>query len=340
MPTNTAAWLTTAQAHPLDLQPAPLGIPSTHQILVKTHAVAINPIDTKLQSHAIYPLTYPTILGEDLAGTVIAVGPDVTRFQPGDRVLGCSAGFATQRNEEKAFQTYSILQSNLACPIPASISFESAVVLPLGVATAAAGLFNPDLLNLQLPAQPAPPPTGKTLLVWGGASSVGCNAIQLAVAAGYEVIATASPKNFAAVKSLGAAQVFDYHSATVVAELVAAFEGKASAGVYDAIGGEAAWVPVLEFVQRTEGGKMVATVTRGFASPPGGVVMRQVLSLSIRENFVGRAVFEEFLPRALEMGAYVPAPEPLVVGRGLECVQAGMDLLGRGVSNQKVVVVL
>jgi NADPH:quinone reductase-like Zn-dependent oxidoreductase len=63
-----------------------------------------------------------------------------------------------------------------------------------------------------------------------GSTSVGSNAIQLAVAASYKVITAASPKNFDYVKKLGASQVFDYHSKTVVHDLINAFKGKTIAG--------------------------------------------------------------------------------------------------------------
>ena len=66
--------------------------------------------------------------------------------------------------------------------------------------------------------------------VWGGSTSVGNNAIQLAVAAGYDVITTASPKNFGYVKKLGASQVFDYNDKAVVQKVINAFKGKTIAG--------------------------------------------------------------------------------------------------------------
>ena len=66
--------------------------------------------------------------------------------------------------------------------------------------------------------------------MWGGSTSVGSNAIQLAAAAGYEVITTASPRNFDYVKSLGAAQVFDYNSPSVMPDIIAAFAGRTLAG--------------------------------------------------------------------------------------------------------------
>ncbi|KIX00978.1 uncharacterized protein Z518_10044 [Rhinocladiella mackenziei CBS 650.93] len=339
MASNTAAWITAAKARPFEVKLAPLGTPGENQILVKNHAIAINPIDGKLQETAMYPLNYPTILGQDVAGEVVSVGPHVTRFKKGDRVMGTAAGFATKRDEEKAFQAYTILQTNMTSQIPDTVSFESAVVLPLGVSTAASGLFNPDFINLQLPTEPAQKPTGKTLLVWGGSSSVGSNAIQLAVAAGYEVVTTASPRNFEYVKKLGACHVLDYNSPTIVSDLVDVFKGKTTVGAFDAIGG-IAWAPTVEVIQKSEGAKFVATVTRGFPDPPEGVIMKQVFALSIRDNHVGKAVFEDFLPKALRTGTFVPAPEPLIAGQGLESVQEAVDLQRKGTSAQKVVVLL
>ncbi|KAH7311922.1 zinc-binding oxidoreductase CipB [Rhexocercosporidium sp. MPI-PUGE-AT-0058] len=338
MTTNAAAWLMEAKSIPFTIRAAPLATPDADQILIKNHAIAINPIDGKLQYLAIYPVKYPTILGQDVAGEVISVGPGVTRFKPGDRVLGVTTGFATGKDAEKGFQAYTILNINGTSEIPDDVSFENAVVLPLAVSTAASGLFNPDILNLQLPTQPAQPPTSETLLVWGGASSVGSNAIQLAVAAGYEVIATASTKNFEYVKNLGASQVFDYSSSSVIPDLVDAFKGKTSVGLYDAVGG-AAWVPAIEFAQKT-GTRMVATVTPGFPEAPEGVEIKKVFAPSIMSNHVGKAVFEGFLPKALKSGVYLTAPEPIIAGRGLESIQVGVDLLRKGVSAKKVVVVL
>jgi len=335
---NTAAWLTAPKARPFEIKPAPLGVPAGAQILVKNRAIAINPVDAKIQQGLPYPITYPAILGQDVAGEVVAIGPDATRFKEGDRVAGCAAGFITGRNEEKAFQAYTLLESNLTYHIPPSISFQQAVVVPLGLATAAAALFGTDFLNLQLPTAPRREPTGEVLLVWGGASSVGVNAIQLAVAAGYEVVTTCSPGNFEFVTRLGAAHVFDYNSPMVVDDLVAAVRGRTTLGAFDAVGGHA---PSVEFVRRTEGVKFVATAVRGFAEPPQGVSVKQCLSVSIKDNHIGKGVFEDFLEKAFEEGIFVAAPEPLVAGKGLEALQGAIDLKAGGVSaKQKVVVEL
>jgi NADPH:quinone reductase-like Zn-dependent oxidoreductase len=140
-------------------------------------------------------LKHPSILGYDVAGEVVEVGKDVTRFQVRDRVVGFAVGTDGKVNDpaEGAFQEYVVLRPDLTSPIPSSLSYEAASVIPLGLSTAAAGLFQKDTLALHLPSL-SPKPTGQTLIVWGGSTSVGCNAIQLGVAAGHEVFTTYSAR--------------------------------------------------------------------------------------------------------------------------------------------------
>ncbi|KAJ5155840.1 hypothetical protein N7492_008643 [Penicillium capsulatum] len=336
MATNSAAWLTEAKAHPFLVKEAPMYTPAATEILVRNHAVAINPVDGSLQAKAWWPMNYPTILGQDVAGEVVAIGVDITRFKIGDRVVGHAVGMATKRDQDNAFQSYTILQANMVSELPDNISYEDAAVLPLGFSTAACGLFQPEYLGLQLPSEPRRP-TGHALLVWGGAGSVGSNAIQLAVAAGYDVFTTASPKNFEHVKRLGASQVFDYNSPSVVEDIVDALQGKTLAGAMDCIGFAA--TPLTVEVVKSQGGGFVATVKGGF-QPPQGVSVKGVFGTTLKDNHVGKAVYEDFLPKALKSGSFVPAPSPLVVGKGLENIQAAVDLQAKGTSAQKVVVTL
>ena len=313
--------------------------PGENEVLIQNHALAINPIDETVQKRAWFPIDYPAILGQDVAGIVAAIGPNVTRFKIGDRVLGHGVGFATKQHQHMGFQAYTVVQTNMACEIPDNVTFEQAAVIPLGCSTACSGLFQEDFLNLQLPTEPKMKDTGKTLLIWGGASSVGSNAIQLAVAAGYEVITTASPKNFEYVKKLGASQVFDYKSPTVGEDLLAVFKGKTSAGALDCIGFAATTVCV-DVVHKSAGNKFVATVKPVSLTPPEGMGIKHIFGTTIKDNRVGKGVYEDFMPKALKSGAFVPAPNPLVVGKGLEKVQEAVDLMGKGVSARKLVVSL
>ena len=230
MPPNQAAWLS-AKGAPLSVEPAPLPDPKPNQILIKNHAVAINPVDWAMQhmGQDRFPfLKFPCTLGCDAAGEVIAVESAVTRVKVGDRVLGLATGHGN-KGEPAAFQEYTLLADNLFSPIPDSMSLEEASVIPLGLSTSASGMFEKDFLALPHPSV-NPKPLGKTLLVWSGASSVGCNAIQLGVAAGCDVITTCSPKNYELVKKLGASQAFDYSSDTVVGDILTYLEDKTIAG--------------------------------------------------------------------------------------------------------------
>ncbi|KAF5006471.1 hypothetical protein FDECE_7158 [Fusarium decemcellulare] len=339
---NTAAWVVSHKAHPFQIKPAPLGVPEENEILIRNRAIGINPIEHKIQNTDLHKetLSYPAIFGEDVAGEVVSVGPGVTKFKPGDRVAGLAAGFYTQKKEEMAYQAYMVLKTKLAVKIPEKYTFQQAAAFPLAVGTSAAALFNPDALNLQFPTHPARESTGKVVLVWGGASAVGCSAIQLAVSAGYEVLTTASPKNFDLVKRLGASHVFDYKSPTVVADLLKAAEGKESAGVFDCVGFDAAPL-VQEFAHKVNGVKFISCTVPGWPEPPAGVTLKHVFSLSILQTHVAKAIWDDYLPDAIEAGTFVPAPVPLDFGSGLESLQGAVDFLGeRGVSARKVVVSL
>ncbi|KAI1760822.1 GroES-like protein [Hypoxylon sp. FL1150] len=339
MATNNAAWIKAAKSRPFVVEPAPVWTPEANEILVKNHAVAINPVDGSLQAGGWWPLNYPTMLGQDVAGVVAAVGPGVTRFKVGDRVVGHAVGMATKRDQDNAFQEYTILQINMTAPLPDHVTFEKAAVLPLALSTAACGLFQESNLKLQLPTVPAPKPTGKTVIVWGGASAVGSNAIQLLVNAGYEVITTASPKNFEYAKKLGASQVFDYASPSVQDDLIAALKGKTSGGALDCIGGAPQGI-LQQVLAASEGDKGISSTKRGWPEPPAGVQMYSIFGTTLKDNAVGKAIYNDFLPKALETGTFVPAPEPVVVGKGVDKIQEAVDIINKGVSAAKIVVTL
>ncbi|KAI9742587.1 MAG: hypothetical protein M1818_003728 [Claussenomyces sp. TS43310] len=234
MPSNVAAWLPTSKAPSFEVKSAPYTSPGEHEIVLKNGAVAVKSsrlLEARLGRDVVLLDQIPLVLGEDVAGEVVEIGRGVTRFKIGDRVVGHAAGKEKEHNTsaESAFQLYAVLQAHMTSPTPSTMSYESASVPPLGLSTAACGLFQEDQLALQYPSV-SPRPTGKTLLVWGGSTSVGSNAIQLAVAAGYEVFTTASPKNFNYVKKLGASKAFDYRSKTIVKDLIRAFDGRTTAG--------------------------------------------------------------------------------------------------------------
>ncbi|PGG97208.1 hypothetical protein AJ79_09291 [Helicocarpus griseus UAMH5409] len=340
MSPNNAAFLIGPSHKPLIVkQTDEERFPDEDEIVIRNAAVAINQIDWKIQDNPEeFELEYPFILGCDVAGVVQSVGSAVTRFSKGDRVIGHAVSLATEDDRHGGFQEYTVLMSNMATPIPKAISSERAVVLPLGVSTAAAALFQQESLGLPRPSI-EPRKTGKTVLVWGGSTSVGSNAIQLAVAAGCEVITTASPKNFAYVKKLGAVAVVDYRSLSAVQELVSFFSGRALAGAVDTVGSKDSTRSTIEVLEKVQGNKMIVSVLELPEIMPDGIKGMDVVALAIRENEVSRMIYEDFLPRALATERYTPAPDPYVVGRGLESIQGAFEAQKK-VSAQKVVVTL
>jgi len=372
MSTNTAAWIGSKGAL-LDVKSAPYPRPGEHEIVVHNRAVAVNPFDWIIQVAGgliTRWLKYPFVLGSDLAGEVVEVGTAVTRFSVGDRVLGHAVGTEKSRNSpaEGAFQEYTVVLDHMASPIPDSMPYESAAVLPLAVSTAACGLFQREQLALQHPSA-FPTPTGETLLIWGGSTSVGSNAIQLAVAAGYDVITTASPRNFDYVTRLGAGQVFDYNSPTVVADIVAALRGKTMAGALAL--GPGSEKHCANIVHACSGNKFVSiastpvsfdslTPSRGPSLRLPLVVLRLAASTistqlkfrvrrirskmiwgaSLKDDEVGPLIYQDFLPEALADGRFLAAPQPAVLGHGLDHIQAGLDAQKHGVSAKKIVITL
>jgi NADPH:quinone reductase-like Zn-dependent oxidoreductase len=344
--TNEALWLESRRGT-FRVGPAPTPRPGPGQLVVRALAVALNPVDAVpgLARRFVYPwLRYPTVLGTDVAGEVVAVGTGVDRFRVGDRVVGFATGQEKHVNDpaQGAFQRLVVLAADLCAPVPDGVTPADASVLPLALMTAAAGLFEPDQLGLALPVADAVDQHA-TVLVWGGSTSVGNNAVQLAVNAGYRVVATASPRNFELLRGLGAAEVLDYRETSTAAELVRSLRGHTLAGTV-AIG-QGSLTRALFVARRSEGTRRVASA---YPSPVTAVRTRVARLSGVRVSAiwggvpartdVGPAVLRDFLPTALADGRYRTSPAAEVVGDELGAIPAGLLRLRGGVSARKLVV--
>ncbi|KAF5578124.1 alcohol dehydrogenase [Fusarium pseudoanthophilum] len=159
------------------------------------------------------------ITGFEMSGTVEQAGPD-SNFQVGDAVFGISPVIIPMPSSHGTHQDLVVARSELLYKIPDGLSSKDASVICMPAHTAADALFN--VIGLGLPAAGVAgiDPVGKGILIWGGASSVGMMAIQLAKAAGLQYIfATASAKNHAILRELGATHCFDYRSRSVVEDI-------------------------------------------------------------------------------------------------------------------------
>jgi zinc-binding alcohol dehydrogenase family protein len=184
--------------------PAPA--PGPRDLLVRVHAVSVNPVDTKVRKRATPPAGQPQVLGFDAAGVVEAVGAQVTLFQPGDRVY--YAGDITRPGSNAELQC---VDERIVGRMPRTLDFGAAAALPLTAITAWELLF--DRLGVT-------PETEGALLIVGAAGGVGSILTQLArQLTKLSVIGSASrPDTQAWVRELGAHHVVD-HGQPLAAEL-------------------------------------------------------------------------------------------------------------------------
>lgn len=352
---NYASWIPSPNAA-LEIATAPFPQPDElegDELIIKNKAVAINPIDWKIQSFPGNPfgLQYPYILGQDAAGEVLYVGEKIQHlFKKGDRVV---AHTLTSDAAFKGFQLYVKLKAITTAKIPSEVSFEEAVVLPLSISTAAAGLYLRESLGLKLPNVPTGFPATaaqrgevlldadrETVLLWGGSSSVGSSVIQLAVASGYQVVATASPSNYDYVKSLGASLVLDYHNPDIVPIVTQLLRPYTLVGAYDAIGSETTVRQTAKIVQALGGGR-ITSVGVAPQDVEEDVEVTRVSAANLTTQLeVAKAVWGDYVPAALEAGTLLPRPKELIIGNGLYYIQGGLDLNKKGVSAAKVVITL
>ncbi|OKL59563.1 hypothetical protein UA08_05016 [Talaromyces atroroseus] len=202
---------------------APVPTLGPNVAMVKTAAVAINPVDAKMLDYSPVP---GAIHGYDFAGTIVALGDGTPAYlKVGDRVAGTVHGMNPSLPDVGAFAEYVAAPGDLLLQIPDWMSFEEASSIGLSLFTAGLGLFQ----ELKVPSSTtepyAPRPDDEYdfgpefVLVAGGATATGTRAIQLLKLAGLRPIATCSPSNFELVRSFGAEEVFDYHTADCAAEI-------------------------------------------------------------------------------------------------------------------------
>jgi NADPH:quinone reductase-like Zn-dependent oxidoreductase len=183
----------------LQLQEVEKPTPKDGQVLVKVHAASVNAMDyrrfekTSLLGRFMDEVMIKainTVLGTDVAGTVEAVGSNVTEFQPGDEVFGIAPG---------AFAEYVCNGTSKFTLKPTNVSFEAAAAVPVAAFTALQGLRDKGQI------QP-----GQKVLIDGASGGVGTMAVQIAKSFEAEVTAVCSTQNKDMARSIGADHVIDY----------------------------------------------------------------------------------------------------------------------------------
>ncbi|KAI9078032.1 hypothetical protein K1719_039957 [Acacia pycnantha] len=249
VPTHTRAWFYTEHGKPSDILKIhdawPIPELKQDQVLIKVVAASLNPVDYK-RMLAWFTQTdplRPTVPGFDVAGMVVKLGSEVTKFKVGDEVYG-------DINEEglsnlKTLGTlseYTVAEEKLLACKPPSLSFVEAASIPLAMQTAHEGLERSGFT------------AGKSILVLGGSGGVGNYVIQLAkhVYGASRIAATASTGKLKFLRELGVDMPIDY-TKDHFEDLPEKFDV-----VYDAVGEEKAVKAVKE------GGKVVTIVPPGY----------------------------------------------------------------------------
>ncbi|KAI1880305.1 hypothetical protein JX265_001926 [Neoarthrinium moseri] len=209
-----SALVLVGQREPFEIHQRPTITPEGSDILIDSKFTASTPLDLHRADGGLL-IEPPQVLGAVTVGVVEEIGPNVTLFKPGDRVFG----WAHEGNVQAAHQERITAPDWKFARIPNGFTMEEVATIPENFIT----VFNTMATDLGLPTpwpKPAdyvPPRADEPILIWGAASSVGQQAIQVLKHYGYRhLIATASPSHHGYLKGLGAEEVFDYRDEKVV----------------------------------------------------------------------------------------------------------------------------
>jgi NADPH2:quinone reductase len=185
----------------------PRPVPGPGQVLLRVHAVGLNPIDLYIRSGMVpMPMSFPYIIGCDVAGTVEETGLGSTRYRKGDRVWGSNQGLLGRQG---VAAEYVAVDEAWLYPTPALLPDTEAAAMALVGITAHLGLFQFGQLK-----------KGEVVYIPGGTGGVGSMAIQMARAVGARVATAAgSPERLDLCRRLGADLALNYHSDDIPGEL-------------------------------------------------------------------------------------------------------------------------
>ncbi|KAK6380403.1 uncharacterized protein PV06_05451 [Exophiala oligosperma] len=318
--------------------------PRPGYLLVDVKAVALNPTDWK---HIDYTNTKNCLSGCDYAGVVAETGTGYSKaWKVGDRICGFVHGGNDRESEDGAFAERIAVKADIQMRIPDSMSFEEASTLGVGIVTCGQGLF--QQMGLDLPSKPNS--KGEYILIYGGSSATGSLGIQFVKMAGYTPITTCSPRNFGLVKSLGAAEAFDYNDPEC-AKKIREYTNNNLKYVWDTISltntaqictdaiGPAGGIYGTLLVVKSPRNDVKTTVSLGYTAA-GEPIKKWVWDIpDTTEDFEFMKTWLAEVEPMLQQGRVKVHPPK--VGKGLENVFEGLDLMRHDkVSGQKLVYVL
>jgi D-arabinose 1-dehydrogenase-like Zn-dependent alcohol dehydrogenase len=320
----------------------PTPTPGPNDVLIKVASIALNPADHVQRDFGLYITNFSTILGSDVAGVVVSAGSSVAgTFKEGTHVAAFASLFYAGYDhlDYGAFQEYVLVPGELVTPLPGNISLNEGSLLPMAALTAWTGWY-----FIGLPRHTAYTPADRQgMLVWGGASSVGSAALQVAKSMGFTVYTTASAKHHEYLKSLGASRTFDYKENDVEMAIIKAAkeDGLTFQRAYLAAGSLKSCLDIVKALKGKGLGRVGSAMLLSDSSPKVDDVEATFIypptDKEAREEHF-RFVFNTWLKDKLQKGEFVPSPNVKVVGKGLEALNKGLDELKAGVSGVKLVV--
>ncbi len=281
----------------LKFEDYPDPVPGSGEVLVRVAASSVNPIDYKRRAGLtkdFYPLKFPGLIGVDLAGTVVKVGPEVDGFAAGDRVFAMA---------DNTYAELCVVKAAALAKVPAGLDLIQAAALPL-VTTTGAQLMDATAIQ-----------AGKTVLVVGAMGNVGRSAVFAAKQRGARVIGGIWKKQVDEAKSIGADQ-------TVATDDSAALESLSPLdAVADTVGGKIADTLIAKVKQ---GGTFATVVQppKNAANYPA-VIVQHVFSHFDRQTL-------EFMAEAVRDGKLtIPVSRKLHLSEAAEA-QAAAEKGGIG----------
>lgn len=250
------------------------------EVLVQVHAAGVNQLDSKIrdgQFKLILPYRLPLILGHDVAGVVVKIGPRVRQFQPGDEVYARTDDFRIG-----TFAEFVPVKESSLAPKPQGLTMEEAASIPLVGLTAWQALVEAAKLS-----------KGQRVFIQAGSGGVGTFAIQLARHLGATVATTTSAANFELVKSLGADVAIDYRTQD--------FEDVLHE--YDVVLNSQDGKTLGKSLRVLKGGAKLVSISgppdpafgRGIAAPAFVRLAMRLLSSGVRRRARGRGIDYSFL---------------------------------------------
>lgn len=312
----------------------PIPQPGPKQVQIRVTVAGLNPHDQKVRDVGLFVQdNAPTVLGNDITGIITALGPGVTKYKVGDRIVSQS----NMPSAQKAMQQYAVVDENFSSKIPAGFTDDEAATIPTNALAGLIALFDPSGLGIPAPwaskeGDDAFDHAGTTLLIIGGGSNCGRFGVQLAHLAGIGTIVVVGGSQ-AELKRYGATHVVDRHGGSeAVLARIRDVVGDNLIYAYDAVNPPANQHLALSALSSSRTGMLARLLSgrgaidesRILGEKNEGYALRDVLGLSHIRPETAKPFWDR-LGGLLEEGKLVPLAYETVKGLDVDKVNEVLD---------------